>query len=251
MNLRILTAVLAATAMAAPLAAQAQAPAPKPAARPVAPAAAAPRPAAPRPAAPAAAGKAAPRAMSAPAEAPQDQLKLIYSPWTKLCVEQDKDSKAQLCFTGKDGRIESGVSVIRALVIETQGNAEKILRLTLPLGMQLAHGTQLIIDSNTPLEKPFVICLNNGCMADYSVTPELLAALKKGQNMVVRAIDGNGALVTLPLPLAGTNGVSEFSTAFDGPPITPQKFEEDQKRLQEELQRKAEDARRKLEQPAQ
>ena len=48
--------------------------------------------------------------------------------------------------------------------------------------------------------------------------------------------------LTLPLPLAG-----EFAKAFDGPPTDPKVFEENQKKLQEELQKRAEDQRKKLE----
>jgi len=79
-------------------------------------------------------------------------------------------------------------------------------------------------------------------MSDYEATPELIASLKKGQNLVVQAINSNGAPLTLPLPLAG-----EFSKAYDGPPTDPKVFEENQKKLQEELQKRAEEQRKKLE----
>jgi hypothetical protein len=58
----------------------------------------------------------------------------------------------------------------------------------------------------------------------------------------VQAINSNGAPLTLPLPLAG-----EFAKAYDGPPTDPKVFEENQKKLQEELQKRAEEARKKLE----
>ena len=114
--------------------------------------------------------------------------------------------------------------------------------MTLPLGMQLVHGTRIIVDSNAPLQGPYVICFQNGCMSDYEATPELIASMKKGQNLVVQAINSNGAPLTLPLPLAG-----EFAKAYDGPPTDPKVFEENQKKLQEELQKKAEEARKRLE----
>jgi hypothetical protein len=79
-------------------------------------------------------------------------------------------------------------------------------------------------------------------MSDYEATPDLITSLKKGQNLVVQAINSNGAPLTLPLPLAG-----EFAKAYDGPPTDPKVFEENQKKLQEELQKRAEEARKKLE----
>jgi invasion protein IalB len=262
MNFRILAAsfrlrgrvfaLLAATAFAGSLLApdaQAQAPAPgaPPAAAPKAAKKAAPKaaPAAPAPTAQAPAPAGGAPAGAAPA-ANDQQVQLIYAPWTKFCLKGQDANAKQVCFTGKDGRIESGQPVIAAVIIEPEGEPKKILRVTLPLGMQLVHGTRVIVDNNPPAQSPYVICFANGCMSDYEVTPELLANLKKGQNLVVQAINSNGAPLTLPLPLA------EFAKAYDGPPTDPKVFEETQKKLQEELQKRAEEARKKLEatQPA-
>ena len=257
MNFRILAAsvrprgrvfaLLAATALTAVLlapAAQAQAPTPAPAApKAKATPKAAPK-AAPAPPAPTAQQTPPPPAAGAPAAngQPQDQqVQLIYAPWTKFCLKGQDANAKQVCFTGKDGRIESGQPVIAAVIIEPEGEPKKILRVTLPLGMQLVHGTRVIVDNNAPAQSPYVICFANGCMSDYEVTPELLANMKKGQNLVVQAINSNGAPLTLPLPLA------EFAKAYDGPPTDPKVFEETQKKLQEELQKRAEEARKKLE----
>ena len=250
---RVLAALAA--AMLAASAAHAQQPAPAaPAAAPKAPKAApkaAPKPAAPAaqaaPAAPAPAP--GPAAGGQPAGAPpadQQQVQLIYAPWTKFCLKGQDPSAKQICFTGKDGRIESGQPVVAAVIIEPEGEPKKILRVTLPLGMQLVHGTRVIVDSNTPAQAPYVICFANGCMSDYEVTPEMIANLKKGQNLIVQAINSNGAPLTLPLPLTEAGGAG-FAKAYDGPPTDPKVFEENQKKLQEELQKRAEEARQKLE----
>ncbi|MGB8402044.1 invasion associated locus B family protein [Bradyrhizobium sp.] len=198
------------------------------------------------PAAPTPAQQASPPANGSPAAAAQQpqeqQVQLIYAPWTKFCLKGQDAGAKQVCFTGKDGRIESGQPVIAAVIIEPEGEPKKILRVTLPLGMQLVHGTRIIVDANAPQQSPYVICFANGCMSDYEATPELLANMKKGQNLVVQAINSNGAPLTLPLPLA-----NEFAKAYDGPPTDPKVFEETQKKLQEELQKRAEEARKKLE----
>ena len=260
MNFRILAAsirphgrvfaLLAATALSATLivsGAQAQAPAtPAPAAAPTATPKAAPKAAPKTPAGAPAAQQAPPPAAGGPAAAaqPPDQQmpQLIYAPWTKFCLKGQDAGAKQVCFTGKDGRIESGQPVIAAVIIEPEGEPKKILRVTLPLGMQLVHGTRIIVDTNAPQQSAYVICFQNGCMSDYEATAELIASLKKGQNLVVQAINSNGAPLTLPLPLAG-----EFAKAYDGPPTDPKVFEENQKKLQEELQKRAEEARKKIE----
>jgi invasion protein IalB len=258
---RRLLALLAATAMAVPFAldAQAQTPAPAPGAPKAvpkaAPPAAAPKaapkapngPTAQAPAQQAPAGQPAPGGQQPP---PEQQVQLIYAPWTKFCLKGQDANAKQVCFTGKDGRIESGQPVVAAVIIEPEGEPKKILRVTLPLGMQLHHGTRIIVDNNPPLQAEYVICFANGCMSDYEATPEMLANMKKGQNLVIQAINANGAPLTLPLPLQETGG--SFGKAYDGPPTDPKVFEETQKKLQEELQKRAEEQRKKLEagQPA-
>jgi uncharacterized protein (DUF885 family) len=78
-------------------------------------------------------------------------------------------------------------------------------------------------------------------MADYQVPDDMIAKMKKGQNIVVQAINMQGTPISLPLPL------NDFAKAYDGPPTDPKAFEEQQRKLQEELQKKAEEARKKLE----
>jgi invasion protein IalB len=132
--------------------------------------------------------------------------------------------------------------VIAAVLIEPEGEPKKVLRVTLPLGMQLIHGTRVIIDQNQPMTAPYVICFTNGCMADYEATADMVAKMKKGQGLVVQAINAGGQPISLVLPL------SDFAKAYDGPPTDPKVFEAQQQKLQEELQKRAEDARKKLEQ---
>ncbi|MGA8496906.1 MAG: invasion associated locus B family protein [Xanthobacteraceae bacterium] len=241
------TAILTvAFAVATSTLASAQTPAPAPAT----PAPAAPKPApAKKPAAP----KPPAAQTTPPGDAQQappqgqaqggggDQVQLIFSPWTKFCLKGQEANAKQVCFTGKDARIESGMPVVAAVLIEPEGEPKKILRVTLPLGMQLIHGTRVIIDQNQPMTAPYVICFTNGCMADYETNPDMIAKMKSGQGLVVQAINSTGQPISLVLPL------TDFAKAYDGPPTDPKVFEEQQKKLQEELQKRADEARKKLE----
>jgi invasion protein IalB len=235
-----LAALTAAVALAFALPAVAQTPpaAPKKEAPKAAPKAPVKQPAAPAP---------QPQAQQAPPQPPaqgqQDQqVQLIYSPWTKFCLKGQDPNAKQICFTGKDGRIESGQPVVAAVVIEPEGEPKKLLRVTLPLGMKLVDGTRIMVDTDANAQTgPYVICFANGCMADYDATADLLDRLKKGQNLIIQAINANNQPLTLPLPLA------DFAKAYDGPPTDPKVFEEQQKQLQEQLQKRAEEARKNLE----
>ena len=112
--------------------------------------------------------------------------------------------------------------VVAAVLIEPEGDPKKILRVTLPLGMQLIHGTRVIIDQDQPMTAPYVICFTNGCMADYEANAEMIGKMKKGQGLVVQAINATGQPISLVLPLA------DFAKAYDGPPTDPKVFEEQQ-----------------------
>jgi len=191
----------------------------------------------------------APQQKNAPQQAPAEQSQqqgepqLIFSPWTKFCLKGQEANAKQVCFTGKDGRVESGMPVVAAVIIEPDGEPKKVLRVTLPLGMSIQPGTRVIVDQGQPMTGPFVICFQNGCMADYEASGELIGKLKKGNGLVVQGINGAGQPISLVLPL------SDFQKAYDGPPTDPKVFEEQQKKLQDELQKRAEDARRRLEGP--
>jgi invasion protein IalB len=185
-------------------------------------------------------------APAAPAPPAATQPQLIFSPWVKLC-NKDPDPKAKrVCVTVKDGRVESGLLVVSVAIIEMDGEPKKLLRMSLPYGVALQHGTRLIVDQGTPHTAPFVTCLPpvvppGGCISDYEATPELIKEMKKAQVVTVQAIHMNGQAMSPQLDL------KDFAKAYDGPPTDPKVFEAQQKKLQEELQKRAEEARKRLE----
>jgi invasion protein IalB len=222
----------AAYAQSQPAQAPAAKPAPKPAQKPAA------QPQKPGQAqAPAAPPAGDPNAPGQQATTPN----LMYSPWIKICNKGNEPNAKQVCVTAKDGRLENGMPVAAVALIEPQGEARKLMRITVPLGMQLQHGTRMIIDQEQPATAPYFMCFPNGCMADYEANADMVGKLKKGKSLTLQAINMNGQPISLPLPLA------DFAKAYDGPPTDPKVFEEQQRKLQEELQKKAEEARKKLE----
>jgi len=244
----IVTTVAAALAVSVVSAAHAQAPAP-------APAPAKPKPAAPKP--PAAAQKPpaaqpAPPAPQAQAAAPaQAQMpNFVYTPWVKICAtppaQNGQPAQKQMCFTGRDARTDQGVPIVAAQLVEMEGEATKVLRITLPFGLMVKEGTQVVVDQNQPLRMPFVTCMplapNLGCVSQYDATPELVTQMKKGQTLTIQAINLQNQIISFPLALA------DFAKANEGPATDPKKFEEEQKKTQEELQKKADELRKKLEQ---
>ena len=227
------TFVLAGATIAA-----AQAPAPAPT-RPAAPR---PAPAAPAPAQHQVPPQAAPGQQGGQASnVDPQQLPVIYSPWTKICgKDQQQQNAKETCLIMKEARLETGQFLAGVAMIEQQGEPKKLLRLTMPLGMQIQPGTRIVVDKDPFIEGRYATCLPNGCMADFEVDANFVGKLKHGQTLVAQAINLQGGPIGIPLSLA------DFAKAYDGPPTDPKALEEQQRKLQEELQRKADEARKKL-----
>ena len=213
---RTLMTAAAALAAASFLAvAQAQAPATKP--KPKTP---------PKPPAAAQAQQPAPPAQ-APVAAAIPQF--VSSPWVKLCEAQPK----KICVTRTLLRTTQGAPAALAEFAEPEGSP-KILRITLPLGMLLEYGTRILIDQTQQpyASAKFVTCLE-GCITFYQVSDDLQDKMKKGKTLYVQAVNLNNAPMSFPLSL------ENFAKAIDGPATDPKAYEEQQKKLQEEMQKRA------------
>jgi invasion protein IalB len=181
-----------------------------------------------------------------PAQPQAEQPQLIFSPWVKLCNKDPDPNSKRVCVTVKDGRVESGLLVVSVALIEMDGEQRKLMRVSMPYGVALQHGTRVIVDQGQPATSPFVTCLPpvvppGGCIADYEASVDMINRMKKGQLLTVQAIHMNGQ------PMSPQLALNDFAKAYDGPPTDPKVFEEQQKKLQEELQKRAEDARKRLE----
>ena len=167
----------------------------------------------------------------------RNESQLIYSPWIKICEKPSGATTQQVCFIRKDGLGESGMPVVAALLIEPVGENRRILRVTLPLGMQLASGTRIVVDQRQPINAPYIICTGVGCSADYEASDELIDKLKHGQGLVVEGINSQGQAVSVALPLA------DFGKAYDGPPTDPNLVAEQALKLVEQLGKHPDDER--------
>ena len=178
--------------------------------------------------APKAQPKAKPKAAPAPTPTPQAQQggqpDLTYSFWTKICQKGPEANAKQVCFLARDAHLESGMPVAAVVLVEPEGEAKKLLRVTLPLGVSLQAGTRVIIDNGQPLTGPYLICLSNGCMAEYEASNELITKMKSGQILHVQGINGSGQPINIPMPLA------DFAKAYDGPPLDPKELEQQEKK---------------------
>jgi len=183
--------------------------------------------------------KAAP-AKPAQQAAQPNKPEFIYSPWTKVCEKSRATNNKKVCMVASNGRLVNGMPVVGAQIIEPEGG-KKLFRVMIPLPVHVQNGTRALVDGQELARAPFVICAPQvGCAADYAADDATIAKLKKGKSIVVQAFNINNTVVSLPVPL------TDFAKAYDGPPIDPKALQAQQHKLQQELQKKAEEARKKL-----
>jgi invasion protein IalB len=132
---------------------------------------------------------------------------LIYSPWTKLCIDGS-------CFIVMDVRSECG-PVAGAVLIEKVGETKKTLRVNLPVRVSLERGVRIIFDQGPPIARPYIGCYPYGCTADYEAGIELVDQLKQGQILVLEGVDMANLPISASLPLVG------FANAYDRPESKP------------------------------
>ncbi|MGH1589947.1 invasion associated locus B family protein [Methylobacterium phyllosphaerae] len=208
------------------------------------------KPAAPAPTAPAPTAPGTPAA-NTPAAQTGPQIVTVKSEpsqadWTKVCGK-DQGSGTDICYTTRDFVSDQGQPVLAVAVYEMKNAAQKqevrVVRYLLPLGLLLQPGIRFNVDSQSPTAGRFAVCFPNGCFAEAGgVDAGVIAAMKKGTTLNVSVQNQTQREVTFAVPLAG------FGKAFDGPAIDPKVLEEQQKKLQAELEKRSEDMRKKLEQ---
>ncbi|MBY0255782.1 MAG: invasion associated locus B family protein, partial [Methylobacterium organophilum] len=140
-----------------------------------------------------------------------------------------------------------GQPVLAVAVYVMKNPAQKqevrVVRYLLPLGLLLQPGIRFNVDGQAATAGRFAVCFPNGCFAEAGgVDAGVIAAMKKGTTLNVSVQNQTQREVTFAVPLAG------FGKAFDGPAIDPKVLEEQQKKLQAELEKRSEDMRKKLEQ---
>lgn len=228
--LRPAAVALAAFVAAAPALAQQ----PKPAPAPAAPA----KPAAP--AAPAGAPQAAPQGQATGPTVVQVKPEPSQADWLKVCGE-DPGNKKKICYTTRDFVSDQGQPVLAVAVYDVAGDQNRIVRFLMPLGLLLQPGIRFAIDAGQGQGGKYAVCFPNGCFAEGAVGQATIDQMRKGNTLKVSVQNQFTREVTFEVPLTG------FGKAFDGAPIDPKVLEEQQRQMQEQMQKQADDLRKKLE----
>ena len=159
--------------------------------------------------------------------------------WFKICTKQEDNDVCivQNLLTANNGQLVTAVGLI---TVSGKVN-RKVLQVSVPSARLIPTGVQMQIDGGKPVKLDYAICMPDKCVAEAPLSDQLIASLKKGNEVVFTSVNFQRAPNPIKMALTGFTGV------FDGEPIEQSQLEERQRLLQEEMQKKAEDARKKLE----
>lgn len=168
---------------------------------------------------------------------------LIYRRWTRVCPKDPAappTAAKQPCFVFMEGRDDSGVLVVRATVLEVEGEAKKAFIISFVYGVDLQRGTRVVVDQGPMASTAaYVVCVPPnvppplfGCVSQYEINDDVINSMKKGKYLTVQTMF-NGQTLSPQLPLA------DFAKAYDGPPTDLKAEAEQEIKLQEALRAKA------------
>ena len=157
--------------------------------------------------------------------------------WVKLCSE-NPENKQQICVVSRERRAATGQLLAAVSVREVQD--KKFLVTAVPPGMLLRPGLQVQIDGANATNMTYTICFPNLCFAESEVNADFVGSMKRGTQLVITTLNQQAKPVNFDVSLQG------FTASYDGEAIDPAKLQAEQQKLQDELKRKAEEARRQL-----
>ena len=155
--------------------------------------------------------------------------------WVKLCEKSAQTENKEICLTHHE-RLDgnSGIVLVAAAIRKVEGEPKEQILVRLPTAIALAipAGVQIRIDEEQPLSLKYTLCYATSCQAETDVTPELLASIRKGKQMVVAAVNLQRKAIGFPVPLAG------FSKAYEGPPVDNAKYQQARQQLMEMIRKR-------------
>jgi invasion protein IalB len=179
--------------------------------------------------------------------------------WYKLCGEvpvqepvkpgelpkQQKPEdmkKTAVCLTQADVRDNVTAMLVAKLVVrQIAGQPKPQLVVMLPLQSAIPPGALVKLDEMEPIRLAYTTCDRAGCYAEGNIEPSMVDQMKSGKQVIFAGIHVSGRPMNVPLPLEG------FAKAIDGPPIPPEKYMEDQRKLAALIQARLEELRKKQE----
>jgi len=159
--------------------------------------------------------------------------------WYKVCTKQEDNDVCvvQNIVTASTGQLLTAIGLI---IVEGKVN-NKVLQVSVPSARTIPPGVNMQIDDGKAQRVPYSVCMPDKCVAQVPLTDAIVDSFKRGGEVIFTSVNYQRAANPIKISLKG------FTDAFDGEPVAQSELQERQRLLQEEMQRKAQSAREKLE----
>lgn len=158
--------------------------------------------------------------------------------WFKVCAKQEDNDicNVQNIVTADSGQLLTAVSMI-----EVKGKVtKKLLQISVPTGRLIPAGIGMQIGQGKAIKVEYAICFPDRCIAEAGLSPELIAAMKKGSELTLTSVNFQNKPNPIKISLEG------FGAANDGPAIKQSELEEQNKKLEAEIAKRKDGFAKKL-----
>src|SRR5262249_36508757 len=128
------------------------------------------------------------------------------------------------------------------VVRQIAGQPKPQLVVMLPLQSAIPPGAIVKLDDMEPVRLPYTTCDRGGCYAEANIEPAMVDQMKSGKQVLFAGIHVNSRAMNVPLPL------EVFAKARGGPPLPPEKYVEEQRKLAALIEARLAELRKQQEQ---
>jgi invasion protein IalB len=176
-----------------------------------------------------------------PPKSGTQKVRVDYSAWVKICDKSEKTQNKQICLVKYEGLDpKTGDVEVSAAVrtIEGEGKQDLVVGMPSTHTLVIPAGVQVKIDDGEPITLQYKLCIKQSCQAQAELTKPVLDMMRKGERMLVVALDIRQKPVVFKVPLNG------FIKTFDGEPVDEAKYKETRSRMLMAVKKAAEDQQR-------
>ena len=158
--------------------------------------------------------------------------------WAKICSKAGENDICVVQFTivTPTNQLVTGVNLLTS---KGQTN-RSIFQVAVPSGRFIPQGVKVKIDNGAENTLPYSICLPDRCTAEIPLDDRLVQALKNGGELTLTSTNFRAQENPVKVTLSG------FTAAYDGPPLKANEVDARNQEIADELKKKAEAARQKL-----
>lgn len=145
------------------------------------------------------------RPVKAPVASPKIEKIADFDDWSMECVKVAQQETCSL-LQQRVAKLDKGpmlVLVGRISLVKQKDKTLPHLRLVTPVGVWLPAGVAFKFDEGKQKTAPFLMCAQDGCMTDLTISEEFLPTVKKSNKLLVAYKRGDQPQTTVELSMKG------------------------------------------------